>query len=129
MRLLIDTSAYSAMNRGLDLVLDELGASEEVWVSSIVLGELRGGFAYGTNKRRNELDLQAFFDLPQVTTVGIDEETAVCYAAIYAGLRRAGTLMPTNDLWIAATAMQHGLIVFTQDAHFRLVPQIVVRGV
>ena len=59
--------------------------------------------------------------------VAIDEETAGRYAAIVTGLRNAGTPIPTNDIWIAATAMQHGLEVLTADARFGKVPQIVVK--
>lgn len=127
-RLLLDTSAYSAFKRGVDSVAEELGEADEVFVNSIVLGELRAGFAHGSAKERNERELRQFLGLPRVKAVGIDEATSVFYAAIYAALRKAGTPVPSNDLWIAASAMQHGLIVLTLDAYFRLIPQIVTRG-
>jgi predicted nucleic acid-binding protein len=48
----------------------------------------------------------------------VDEKTAEYYAHTYLSLRRKGKPIPTNDLWIAATALQHGLAVFTYDKHF-----------
>ena len=106
MRLLVDTSAYSALRRGIESIVYELQSADEVFVNSIVLGELRAGFAYRAVTERNESELRAFLDLPRVKTIDIDDETSVFYAAIYASLRRAGTPVPSNGLWIAATAMQ-----------------------
>ena len=68
--------------------------------------------------------MQAFLGSLHVEVLHIDEETAECYAEIAAGLKAAGTPIPTNDIWIAAGAMQYGLRVVTTDAHFRLIPQI-----
>lgn len=127
-RILVDTSAYSAFKRGIEAIAEELRNAGEIFVSSVVLGELRAGFAHGNSPERNESELRAFLSLPRVRMVSIDDATSVWYATIYAHLRRVGTPVPSNDLWIAATAMQHGLIVLTRDAHFRLVPEIVVRG-
>lgn len=127
-RLLIDTSAYSGFKRGVGAIVEAMRDADRLFMSGIVLGELRAGFAAGDRQARNEAELRAFTILPRVEMVGVDEGTSVYYAAIYASLRRAGTPVPSNDLWIAATAMQHGLIVLTRDAHFRLVSQIVVQG-
>ena len=129
MRLLIDTSAYSAFKREVEATVAEIQAADEIHMSSIVLGELRSGFANGNIPERNERELLEFLRSRRVRTVPVDDQTSIYYASIFASLRKAGTPIPTNDLWIAATAMQHGLIVLTRDAHFRLVPQIVVRGV
>ena len=57
--------------------------------------------------------------------VPIDEETSVRYAVIVTALRGGGTPIPTNDVWIAASAMQHGLGVVTTDPHYEKVPQII----
>lgn len=58
----------------------------------------------------------------------LDEETAACYAEILSGLRERGTPIPTNDIWIAASAMQAGLRVVTSDRHFQQVPQVAVES-
>ena len=68
-----------------------------------------------------------FLDSPRVNLIDVDEETARRYAVIFSTLRAAGTPIPTNDLWIAASAMQHGLRLLTADAHFEKVPQILLQ--
>jgi tRNA(fMet)-specific endonuclease VapC len=86
-----------------------------------VIGELLGGFAAGSREQRNRGELTAFLATPRVSVVPVDAGTAEHYAALYVGLKRAGTPIPTNDLWIAAIALQHGLRLFTNDGHFRVV--------
>ena len=124
--LLVDTSAYSAFMRGHAEVVQEMRAASLLYMSPIVLGELHAGFAAGDKRETNEAELQEFLDSPRIRMMSIEEETSVFYATIYAGLRKAGTPIPTNDLWIAAGAMQHGLVVLTQDRHFVNVAQIIV---
>jgi predicted nucleic acid-binding protein len=51
----------------------------------------------------------------------VDDETSKHYAGIYRELRRIGQPIPTNDMWIAATALQHQLAVMSFDAHFKSV--------
>lgn len=89
-----------------------------------MLGELRAGFIAGARRRKNEHELELFLKSLRVSVASVDEETSGCYAAIVHGLRVAGTPVPTNDIWIAASAMQHGLRVVTADRHFANIPQI-----
>lgn len=123
-RLLLDTSAYSALFRGHGEILDAVQRAGEVCLSTIVLGELRAGFRKGSRRLENEALLEEFLSSPPVRLLSLDEETAEFYALIADSLRIAGTPLPTNDVWIAASAMQHGLEVLTTDAHFRHVAQI-----
>jgi predicted nucleic acid-binding protein len=125
-RVLLDTSGYSAFLRGDASIKRTLQEADEIVVNPVILGELKAGFLRGTSRRRNEDELARFLGSPRVTIAPMDEGTADRYAAILDGLRRAGTPIPTNDLWVAATAMQHGLRVVTTDAHFLRVPQILV---
>lgn len=125
-RVLLDTSGYSAFLRGDASIKRTLQEADEIVVNPVVLGELKSGFLRGKSRRKNEQELSLFLASPRVTVAGMDEGTSDRYAAILDGLRRAGTPIPTNDLWIAATAMQHGLSVVTTDAHFLRVPQILV---
>lgn len=124
-RILLDTSAYSAFLRGHGGVQRRIQEADEISVNAIVLGELRAGFLAG-RVRKNEEELALFLASPRVFVRTLDEETSRPYAAILAALRKAGTPIPTNDLWIAASAMQHGLTVVTTDAHFEMVRQILV---
>jgi tRNA(fMet)-specific endonuclease VapC len=125
-RILLDTSAYSAFFRGDERTLRAVQEADEITVSPIVLGELKAGFRGGRHPKKNEAELAAFLASPRVRVVALDEETPDRYAEIVHSLRSAGTPIPTNDVWIAASAMQHGLRVATTDGHFRKVPQILV---
>jgi len=125
-RVLADTSAYSAFLRGHSEVGDALRAADEIRVTPVVLGELMAGFRGGTRRRANEDQLRFFLSSPRVGVLPIDEDTAERYAAIISSLRSAGVQVGTNDVWIAASAMQHGLMVVTTDADFLRIPQILV---
>jgi tRNA(fMet)-specific endonuclease VapC len=121
---LVDTSAYSAFFRGHSGVKALFQKIDEIVLSPVVLGELRAGFIAGAHRRKNERELDLFLRSSRVSIASVDEETSACYAAIVHGLRVAGTPIPTNDIWIAASAMQHGLRVITTDRHFAKIPQI-----
>lgn len=126
-RLLLDTSAYSHYFRGQPEALEALRSADEVCLSPVVLGELRAGFGSGDRAARNEKALQDFLAGARVSALVVDGETSKRYAQILSALRRAGTPIATNDVWIAASAMQHGLEVLTYDADFEKVPQVSAR--
>jgi len=125
-RLLVDTSAYSAYLRDHPQVKQAVDEADELYASVVVLGELRAGFRSGSRVRRNEELLAVFLAGPRVQVLPIDEETSIRYAVIHQDLRRRGTLVSPNDLWIAATAFQHGLRILTTDRDFLQIPQVLV---
>lgn len=125
-RILLDTFGYSAFMRGQAEVKLMLQGAEEIHLTPVVLGELLAGFFKGKNRLKNERELQAFLESPRVNVTNVDGETARRYAVIVSALRTAGTPIPTNDVWIAATAMQYGLRVTTTDAHYSKIPQVLV---
>ena len=120
----LDTSAYSNFRRGNEEVATLLDSAELVGVSTIALGELRTGFVLGDRRKRNEAELDAFLDNPAVEVLQVDPETSRHYAEIVAELRRAGTPLPTNDIWIAAVASRNGTTVLTCDDHFERIARI-----
>jgi predicted nucleic acid-binding protein len=126
MRVLLDTSAYSAFMRGNSKVRDILQLADTIYFSPVVLGELKSGFLRGSKKKVNEQLLTQFLESPRVRFVPVDEDTSDRYAVIRNSLWDSGTPIPTNDIWIAATAMQHGFVVVTTDPHFQNVTQILV---
>ena len=126
-RVLLDTSAYSVFMRGQAAIKQALQQADEIYFSPIVLGELLAGFRRGRNREKNERELQVFLSSPRVRGVGLDDETAERYAVILEGLWKAGTPIPTNDIWIAASAMQYGLSILTTDAHYQHVAQVIVQ--
>jgi tRNA(fMet)-specific endonuclease VapC len=126
MRLLVDTSAYSAFMRGHLAIKSSLRRAEEINVNAIVLGELAAGFIKGRRRARNQEELSRFLSSPRVNVVDVTEETAERYGVILNSLWKAGTPIPTNDIWIAASAMEHGLQILTTDAHYQKVAQVLV---
>jgi tRNA(fMet)-specific endonuclease VapC len=98
--------------------VDIIAAARAIGVPAIVLGELRTGFRLGTRPERNEAELRRFLAHPVVSVLEVDDEASSRYADLVVELRRAGTPLPTNDIWIAALAVREGLVVVTYDAHF-----------
>lgn len=126
MRICLDTSGYSAFKRGHDGTLALVQRAAEIVLPAVVLGELLAGFRLGRRDRSNRQELSAFMESPRVRVMPLDFDTAERYADIVLYLRERGTPIPTNDIWIAATAMQWGLRILTTDAHFSRLPQVSV---
>lgn len=127
MKLMIDTNAYSAFKRGDKSYIDSISQADIILVPTPVLGELRAGFRAGTYEERNLIELASFLSSPRVRVHPLGEETAIFYAELWGSLRAAGTPIPTNDLWIAAAALECGAILLTQDAHFNCIPGLIRR--
>ena len=125
--ILLDTSAYSALFRGNDQVREILQEVVEVAFNPVVLGELMSGFSGGRFEEKNHQLLKDFMLTPRVRVYPVDVNTSERYASIWSYLRGQGTPIPTNDLWIAASAMQHGLTVLTSDRHFQKIPQVLAK--
>ncbi|MDF1536933.1 MAG: type II toxin-antitoxin system VapC family toxin [bacterium] len=123
-KVLLDTSAYSALFRGSDQAKGILQEVAEVALNPVIIGELLSGFSGGRFEAKNRRFLDDFMLTPRVRVYPVDLDTSERYAAIWSHLRSQGTPIPTNDLWIAASAMQHGLTVLTADRHFQNVPQV-----
>jgi len=117
-RILIDTNAYAAFKKNDTDAVNTLKAVEYIGINIVVLGELLSGFIGGTREAKNRKELDQFLDSPRVSLIQLDEETAEYYARVYWDLKRKGKPVPTNDIWVAASAMRHGLALFTYDEHF-----------
>lgn len=122
MRILIDTNCYAEIDRNDPETVNRIETATEVWIPLIVLGELFSGFESGTQKAKNEKQLDDFLNRPSVGILIPDVETARQYGRVIHQLRRQGTPIPTNDIWIAALALQHDLLLDTSDKHFLYVP-------
>ena len=116
--ILLDTNAYSAFMLGASEVVEILAQADTLYVNSVVLGELLGGFSVGSREAKNRSELAHFLASPRVAVLPLTAITADSYALIYASLRRKGQPIPSNDLWIAASALEHGAALLTRDAHF-----------
>lgn len=115
---MLDTNAYVAFKRGEEETLAILRRAERLLLPAVVLGELLAGFAAGDKEAANREELARFLESPRVDGVAVTDATADHYALVFAGLRRKGRPIPSNDLWIAASALEHGAALLTQDAHF-----------
>ena len=124
MRLALDTNRYTDLCRGDASVLDTLELADEIWLPFVVVGELRAGFALGSQDPHNEAVLRRFLLKPRVGVLYADDQTTHHYANIFRQLRKQGTPIPTNDMWIAALTLQHSLVLFARDAHFDALPQL-----
>lgn len=124
-RIILDTSGYSAYLRGNPAIGLAIQQAAEILFNPIIVGELLAGYIMGKSEKKNRAILQEFLSSLRVKIVDIDEETSERYAIIMNHLRTKGTPIPTNDLWIAASAMQHGLMVLTTDNHYLKIPQII----
>ena len=120
-RILLDTNMYAAFERGDEEVVERLRLADEIALSATILGELLAGFAAGRREAANRDELALFLDSPRVCVVGVDAATADWYARVYTLLRRKGKPIPTNDLWIAASALQHGYLLASRDEHFAVI--------
>jgi tRNA(fMet)-specific endonuclease VapC len=123
-RILIDTNIYSNALRGDESVCSTLKKTTLIGISIISIGELISGFKGGEKENCNRDELDQFLDSPRVEIYAIDFETADFYAQILNALRKNGTPIPTNDIWIAATAFKNGLKLYTKDHHFSKIPGI-----
>lgn len=106
------------MRGGAEIVYT-LRRVHKIAICSISIGELLSAFKGGSREQENREELEKFLDAPRVRLYNIDENTAEFYANILNGLRIKGTPVPTNDIWIASVAFQHGFKLFSKDQHFK----------
>ncbi len=127
MRVALDTNRLTDLFQGDRELADRLGECDEVWVPLVVLAEIKAGFYGGSQQHRNEVLLQRFLAKPTVGILLPTRETAEQYARLFVQLKRAGTPIPDNDIWIAALALEHDLELITRDRHFEFIPQLLRR--
>jgi tRNA(fMet)-specific endonuclease VapC len=119
MNVALGTNAYSDFMRGIPSRVNVVQAAPRLYLPLFVLGELRAGFAAGNQQAQNAAALTRFLQSPRVEVLMPDLATTSVYGQVFAQLRKQGSAIPTNDLWIAALAPQHGLPLCTSDAHFQ----------
>lgn len=124
MNVCLDTNAYTALKRGAASVTAILESAEEVLVPAIVLGELLAGFQTGSRAERNADELEEFLRRPGVLVVDVDRRVAERYGLLFKALKMIGRPVPTNDLWIAAVAVETGSRLLSDDSHFDQIPGV-----
>lgn len=117
-RILLDTSAYAHLRANHEKVVERVAKADIVLLPAVVIGELCAGIHLGRHGAENRAALTDFLDEPFVATVQISQDIAERYGQIFADLRRAGTPIPTNDIWIAACAFETRSHLLTFDSDF-----------
>lgn len=124
MRILVDTNRYRDFCDGVPEAVERMRTAELVCIAFVTLAELRAGFLAGTAGRPNERTLALFLNRPRVRILWPDEQSTHHYARLFLQLRKQGTPIPTNDIWIAALAVQHDLVLVSRDSHFDRLQQL-----
>jgi len=121
-KILLDTNAYVRFLRGDEKVMGCLARADTVHVSVFVLGELYAGFKAGSTEKGNKELLERFLLKPTVSVLDATMDTADVFGFIMASLRKSGTPIPINDVWIAAQCLETGSLLVTYDNHFAQIP-------
>jgi tRNA(fMet)-specific endonuclease VapC len=124
-RVALDTNRYVDLCKGVPETVEILETAQAIILPFVVLGELRAGFAHGRRQAENEQTLRRFLLKDGVVVLYPDEQTTHHYAAVFRQLRKQGTPIPTNDMWLAALVLQHSLVLHDRDRHFDNLPQLV----
>jgi tRNA(fMet)-specific endonuclease VapC len=124
-RVAVDTSRYVDLCKGVPGTVALLEQAEAVILPFVVLGELRAGFVHGRRPAENERTLRRFLLKDGVSVLFADDQTTHHYASVFRQLRKQGTPIPTNDMWLASLVLQHNLALHARDKHFDHLPQIV----
>lgn len=122
-KVILDTSGYSRLFRGDRTIQTAIEEALIIYLSVVVIGELLAGFKSGSHEEKNKRTLKKFILKPSVSVVSVNEETADIYAKITHSLKKHGTPIPVNDIWIAANAIETGAVIITCDSHFLKIPQ------
>ena len=101
---------------------DELSSADRILVTPTIVAEYLAGIRTGKRDALRRKAFEDFLEDPSVAFLPHDRETAARYASLHQYLRRAGTPLPINDIWIAASAIQHSALLLTRDRHFAALP-------
>lgn len=123
--VLLDTNAYASFKRNDKAILDIIQQAEIIGISPIVIGELIAGFDGGNKARQNKIELQNFLESSRVIIHSVNIDTAQFFSHVFCSLKSKGKPIPTNDIWIAAQALEHGYVVCTYDKHFALIEGLI----
>ncbi len=127
-KILIDTNVYTAFMQNNGRIVNAFQNLDYIAIDITVLAELYSGFIAGKKEKKNRHELEALINSPRIEILNHDSDTSEFYAVIFKNLKIKGTPIPTNDIWIAATAMQHGLALLTLDKHFEKIPGLIIKS-
>lgn len=121
--MLIDTCALIDVFKNDQNVLQSIHEwKNPVYISTTILGELYYGALHSNNRDKHLGQIKNI--LSTISILKPDKETAFQYASTREALTKQGSMIPANDIWIAAIAIQHGLKLFTKDIHFERIENL-----
>lgn len=123
--ILFDTNAYASFKRNDSEIIEIVRHAEVIGISPIVIAELMVGFDGGSKAKQNKTELQNFLESSRITIYPITLDTSQFFSQIFSSLKNKGKPIPTNDLWIAAQALEHGCVVCTRDKHFSYIEGLI----
>ncbi len=118
-KILLDTNAYSGFMSGNKLVYDYIVEAEEIYISTIMIGELFAGFHGGKKYSKNKEELKLFLNKDGIKIINVTIETSEIFGEIKSELHKKGKMIPLNDIWIAAHSAETGSKLITFDVHFK----------
>ncbi|MEK6699793.1 MAG: type II toxin-antitoxin system VapC family toxin [Nitrospirota bacterium] len=127
-RLAIDTNIYVAFKNNAADVVEVFRICDVIGVDIAVIAELYAGFSLGNKEAKNRRELETFLNAPRVEALLHDLETAEYYALIVKKLKAKGRPIPSNDVWIAANALKHGMALYSFDRHFEEIDGLLLPG-
>ncbi|MES2971019.1 MAG: PIN domain-containing protein [Patescibacteria group bacterium] len=122
--MILDTNAYSALARGIPVIIELVSDVAELTLPLPVIAELRYGFAKGSQLERNEQSLQRFLAQPQISIILPTLKTSEHYAAIQLLCQQRGKVLSQNDIWIAALARETDDVLVTFDRDFKVLAEV-----
>ena len=124
--ILLDTNIVIEVFDGNKDIADKINKLPAFYLTSIVLGELYIGVNRVVNKAKHLKKVNDFLKLCKV--LDVDSITAVYYGELVAALYKKGKPLPINDVWIAASALQHDLTLVTRDKHFNEISNLKIKS-
>ena len=123
--ILIDTNAYASFKKNEAPIIEIIQQAELIIISPIVIGELMVGFESGNRAKQNKIEFQKFLESSRTIIHPITVDTSQFFSQIHGILKSKGKPIPTNDMWIASQALEHGCVVCTHDKHFRYIEGLI----
>ena len=122
--LLLDANAMITLFDGSDPKLESaLCSAEELVVPVVVYAEVVAGTEMDTKRAKMTREaLSTLMATPNTRLLPVSEATVRHYSKIFNQLKKNGTPIPTNDIWIAAATLEVGGVLFTRDRHYLKIP-------
>lgn len=122
--IVIDTNCYNFFIQGDKKLVKVFSDASRIYLTAITLGELYSGFYNGNRLEENKRNLSNFLKSPRVSVLNVTEKTSEIYGSLLAILAKSGSPIPTNDVWIAACAIETDSVLVTYDKHFLSIPKL-----